>query len=105
MFCGILFSRVISILIKILKRESPGLLRDHPSSGDLPIPIVRMQPTVIIELSFSLKILRPDLSENTQCFGPHIQYATQSKKSVSRQRISDNLRGSHKKEVWCEHEP
>jgi hypothetical protein len=49
MFCGILFPRVISILIKILKRGSPGLLRDHPSSGNL--PIARIQPTVLLELS------------------------------------------------------
>jgi hypothetical protein len=49
MFCGILFSRVIFVLIKILKRGSPGLLRDHPSSGDL--PIARIQPAVLLELS------------------------------------------------------
>jgi hypothetical protein len=48
-FSGILFSKVISILIKILRRGSPGLLRDHPSSGDL--PIVRIQPAVLLELS------------------------------------------------------
>jgi hypothetical protein len=49
MFSGILFSKVISILINILKRGSPGLLRDHPSSGYL--PIARIQPTVLLELS------------------------------------------------------
>jgi hypothetical protein len=49
MFPGILFSRVISILIKILKRGSPGLPRDHPSSGDL--PIARIQSAVLLELS------------------------------------------------------
>jgi hypothetical protein len=47
MFSGILFPRVI--LITILKRGSPGLLRDHPSSGDL--AIARIQPTAILELS------------------------------------------------------
>jgi hypothetical protein len=49
MFSGILFSKLISICIKILKRGSPGRLRDHPSSGDLPIAII--QPTVLLELS------------------------------------------------------
>jgi hypothetical protein len=49
MFCEILFPRVISVLIKTLKRGSPGLLRDHPSSGDL--LIARIQPTVLLELS------------------------------------------------------
>jgi hypothetical protein len=49
MFTGILFSKVISILIKIIKRGFPGLLRDHLSSGDL--PITRIQPTVLLELS------------------------------------------------------
>jgi hypothetical protein len=48
-FSGILFSKVISILIKILKRGSPGLLRDHSSSEDL--PIARIKPTVLLELS------------------------------------------------------
>jgi hypothetical protein len=43
MFCGISFSRVISILIKILKRGSLSLLRD--------LPIARIQPTVLLELS------------------------------------------------------
>jgi hypothetical protein len=49
MLSGILISKVISILIKILKRGSPGLLRDHPSSGDL--PIARIHPSVLLELS------------------------------------------------------
>jgi hypothetical protein len=48
MFPGILFSTVISVLIKILKRGSPGLHRDHPSSWDL--PVARIQPTVLLEL-------------------------------------------------------
>jgi hypothetical protein len=52
-FSGIFFPKVISILIRIIKRGSPGLLRDHPSSGDL--PIARIQPTVLLELSLSLK--------------------------------------------------
>jgi hypothetical protein len=49
MFSGILFPRVISILIKIVKRGSPDLLRNHPSSGDL--PIANIQPAVHVELS------------------------------------------------------
>jgi hypothetical protein len=48
MFSRILFSKVISILIKILKRESPGLLRDYPSNGDF--PIARIKPIVLLEL-------------------------------------------------------
>jgi hypothetical protein len=49
MFSGTLFSKVISVLIKILKRGSPGLLRDHPFSGDL--PKARIQPTLLLELN------------------------------------------------------
>jgi hypothetical protein len=49
MFSEILFSEVIRILIKILKRGSPGLLMDHPSSGVL--PIAGIQPTALLELS------------------------------------------------------
>jgi hypothetical protein len=49
MFSGILFSKVISSLIKTLKKGSPGLLRDHPSNGDL--PIARTQPTALLVLS------------------------------------------------------
>jgi hypothetical protein len=45
-FFGILFSKVISILIK---RGSPGLLRDHPSRGNH--LIARIQSTVLLELS------------------------------------------------------
>jgi hypothetical protein len=49
MLSGTLFYRLISVLIKILKRGSPGLLRDHMSSGDL--PIARIQPALLMELS------------------------------------------------------
>jgi hypothetical protein len=49
MLYGILFSKVISMSIKILKRGSPGLLRDHLFSGDF--SIARIQPTVLLELS------------------------------------------------------
>jgi hypothetical protein len=52
MFSGILFSEISSTLIKILTRGSPSLLRDHPSSGDLPIQ--RIQTTALLELSGNL---------------------------------------------------
>jgi hypothetical protein len=48
-FSGILFFQIIFVLIRILKRGSFGLLRDHPFSGDL--PIARIQPAVLLELS------------------------------------------------------
>jgi hypothetical protein len=49
MFSRILFYKLISVLIKILKRWSPGLLKDHPSSRDL--TIARIKPTVLLEFS------------------------------------------------------
>jgi hypothetical protein len=47
-----LFPELISVLIMILKRGSPGLITDHSSSWDL--PIARIQPTVLLEFSWSL---------------------------------------------------
>jgi hypothetical protein len=49
MFSGILFFIVISIFIKILKRGSAGLLRDHPSVRNLLIAMI--QPSVVLKLS------------------------------------------------------
>jgi hypothetical protein len=46
MFSGVLFSKVILILIKILRRGSPALLRDHPPSRDL--LIARIQPSAVL---------------------------------------------------------
>jgi hypothetical protein len=39
-------------LVNILRRGSVGILKDHPSSGDL--LIARIQPSVVQQLSWSL---------------------------------------------------
>jgi hypothetical protein len=88
MLSGILFSIVISILTKILKRGSPGLLveRVSPDRED------KTHSASGVELKFKYSGWTSQKTPSALVLTANMQH--RKRRSVSTQRINDNLRAA-----------